>query len=250
MERFRKGIKKAGIHINLPEETSQRLIKRTGVVLRRGRYLEGNMSVLSFLKSGGINWLYIPGASKGSMRFGGALEPFVWGHYQLYQSRRKMYLKEVEVTEDFWALRRYPRSVIQAVRWAKMFEQHLITGYPYDDLLVLFYWALKALSKGIDPELLNARFLWRWLLSWGIAPDLFTCSSCGKPLFGHAFWQEGAFVCTNCAHGAYGQSHVDIDELAAYIISKSFVPEKNTSKLLEQARNVQQFFIKNLNDNR
>ena len=175
MERLGQGIEKTGIRINLPEETSQRLIKRTGVVLRRGNYMEGDIAALLFLKSGGTNWVYVPGASKGSMRFGGALEPFVWGHYQLYQSKRKTYLKEIEVTEDFWALRRHPRAVIQAVRWAKMLERHLIPGYPYDDLLALFYWALKALSEGVAPELLDARFLWRWLLSWGIAPDLRSC---------------------------------------------------------------------------
>lgn len=247
MERLGQGIEKTGIRIDLPEETSQRLIKRTGVVLRRGNYMEGDIAALLFLKSGGTNWVYVPGASKGSMRFGGALEPFVWGHYQLYQSKRKTYLKEIEVTEDFWALRRHPRAVIQAVRWAKMLERHLIPGYPYDDLLALFYWALKALSEGVAPELLDARFLWRWLLSWGIAPDLRSCGSCGKPLGGRAVWREGTFVCTDCAPG---QSPVDIDEFAAYALSKSFVPENGASKLLEQARNVQQFFVRNLDDNR
>jgi len=209
--------------------------------------MEGDIAALLFLKSSGTNWVYIPGASKGSIRFGGALEPFVWGHYQLYQSKRKTYLKEIEVIEDFWTLRRYPQAVIQAVRWEKMFERYLIPGYPYDDLLALFYWALKALSTGIAPDLLDARFLWRWLLSWGIAPDLLSCSACGKPLDGRAVWQEGTFVCTNCA---YGQSPVDIDEFAAYALSKSFVPENGISKLLEQARNVRQHFVRNLDDNR
>lgn len=248
MERFGQGIEKTGVRIELPEETSQRLLKRTGVVLRRGNYMEGDVAVLLFLKSSGTAWVYVPGASRGSMRFGGALEPFVWGHYQLYQSKRKTYLKEIEVAEDFWALRRHPRAVLQAVRWSKMFERHLISGYPYDDLLALFYWALKALAEGVAPELINARFLWRWLLSWGIAPDLRSCSSCGKSLREGAVWREGAFVCTECA--ADRKQALDIDEFAAYALAKSFVPENGTPRLLEQAENIQRFFVKNLDDNR
>ena len=81
-------------------------MERTGVVLRRGNYMEGNMAALLFLKDSGTTWVYIPGASRGSVRFGGALEPLVWGRYQLYQSKRRTYIKEVEVAEDFWPLRR------------------------------------------------------------------------------------------------------------------------------------------------
>lgn len=209
--------------------------------------MEGDLSVQLFLKDSGTAWAYVPGASRGSLRFGGALEPLVWGRYQLYQSRRRMYLKEVEVTEDFWELRRHQKAILQAVQWIRAFERYLITGYPYNDLLALFYWALKSLSENVPPQIVNARFLWRWLLSWGIEPDLTRCSSCGHPLDGRGAWQEGSFLCDKC--GAGGESY-KLDEFARYALSKSFIPEDNTSRLLEQAEPLQSLFVKNLEDNR
>ncbi|MGI6075346.1 MAG: DNA repair protein RecO [Pyramidobacter sp.] len=247
MERFGDRTEKNGVRVDLPEEQSQRFIKRTGVVLRRGDYMEGNMAALLFFKDSGTTWVYIPGASRGSQRFGGALEPLVWGRYQLYQSKRRMYIKEVEVAEDFWELRRRPDAVIQAVRWAKLLERHLIGGYPYNDLLALFYWAQKALLEGVPNETVNARFLWRWLHSWGIAPDLFHCSSCGCTLDGTAGWLDNSFVCSACSPGS---RHYEIGNFAEYALSKSFIPRKDAAALLEQARPLQELFVKNLDENR
>ncbi len=215
--------------------------------MRRGNYMEGNMAALLFLKDSGTTWVYIPGASRGSVRFGGALEPLVWGRYQLYQSKRRTYIKEVEVAEDFWPLRRRPAAVIQAVRWAKLLERCLIAGYPYNDLLALFYWAQKALLEGVSPETVNARFLWRWLHSWGIAPDLYHCSSCGCLLDGKAGWFHNAFVCLACNPAA---SMHKIDLFTEYALSKSFIPRGDAAALLEQARPLQELFVKNLDENR
>ncbi len=156
------------------------------------------MAVELFLKGSGTTWVYLPGASRGSVRFGGAVEPLVWGRYQLYQTRRKTYLKEVQVTEDFWELRKDPPAVKQAARTVSLFNKYLIAGYPYDELLVSFYWALSALARKVPAPCVNARFLWRWLKSWGIAPDLKNCVNCGRELNGRAVPQGGAFVCEVC----------------------------------------------------
>ena len=248
MERFGGGTEKTGLwQVTLPEEPSQRFLKRTGVVLRRNSWMEGDASVQLFLKGSGTTGVYIPGASRGSQRFGGALEPLVWGHFQLYQSKRRTYLKEIEVIEDFWGLRRIPQAVAQALKWAKMLDRYLIAGYPYDDLLALFYWAQKALLEGAVPDLVHSRFLWRWLLSWGIAPDLRMCSICGQPLEGGGVWQDGAFASARCAPG---RALTDLGEFAEYALSNRFIPSKMTPGLLNQARLVAGLFMKNLDENR
>ncbi len=248
MERLGERTQKIGVHVDVPETVTQRFIDRSGVVLKRGNYMEGNMAALLFLKSSGTTWCYVPGASKGSLRFGGALEPFVWGRYHLYQSKkRRTYLREVDVTDDFWSLRKRPGAVVMSVRWAGMLERFLIPGYPYDTLLALLYWAMKALEKGVEPDAVHARFLWRWLLDWGIAPDFGRCGSCGVPLRGEGAWLDGAFVCKSCAHGL---GTLRFDEFAAYAMSKSFVPQVRNEEMLRQARELQRFFVKNLEENR
>jgi DNA repair protein RecO (recombination protein O) len=248
MERFGNRTEKTRLPVDLPEdESQQRFIKRTGVVLKRGNYMEGDAAVLLFLKDTGTTWVYVPGALRGSNRFGGALEPFVWGRYQLYQSKRRTYLKEIEVEEDFWGLRKRPKSVTQAVQWTLLLERYLIGGYPYNDLVALFYWALKALQSGVSPEVVNARFLWRWLYSWGIAPDLLRCSKCGRRLDGKAAWVDNTFVCPQCSPLS---QRYEIDAFADYALSKSFMPENMTDKLKEQVKPLQGLFVKNLDENR
>ncbi len=246
MEGFGIGTEKNGLRVALPDEISTRLIKRTGVVLKRGSFMEGDLSVQLFLKDSGTTWVYLPGASRGSVRFGGAVEPLVWGRYQLYQSRRRTYLKEVEVTEDFWELRRVPEAVKQAARWIGLFDRYLIAGYPYNELQALFYWALKALAQKISAPVVDARFLWRWLLNWGIAPDLARCSACGRALDGRGVPQGGAFVCAECGKGSEA---LEIDEFARYALSKSFIPTGNFLRLREQVEPLGKLLIKNLEEN-
>ena len=247
MERLGKRTEETGLRVEIPEASGQRFITRSGVVLKRGSYMEGDLALLLFLKTSGMTWCYIPGAAKGSVRFGGAMEPLVWGRYQLYQTKRRVYVREVEVTDDFWQLRKRPKAVFMAARWIRLLAQNLIPGYPYDPLLALFYWAMKALEKGVEPEIVSARFLWRWLLDWGIAPDFNMCSSCGKPLNGRGAWCDGGFYCEECASG---QHTITFEHFAGYAQSNSFVPEEENEEITKQARDLFPFFVKNLDDNR
>lgn len=218
--------------------------------------MEGDLSVLLFLKDSGLVRVYVPGAGKTASRFGGALEPLVWAKYQLYQSRRKTYLKEIDVTEDFWKLRQSPSAIRCALHWCRSLGRFLLDGYPYNDLLALFYWGLRGLSEKVPPELVSARFFWRWLLCWGIAPDLDRCSECGKPLNGLGTWNGDAFLCAACASSAMTDTEesrggtFSLDEFSAYAQSRSFIPHHASSKLLEQARPLQGLFVQNLDNNR
>ncbi|PKL01970.1 MAG: hypothetical protein CVV55_06840, partial [Synergistetes bacterium HGW-Synergistetes-2] len=53
----------------------QGLVRLSGVVLRRDVSAEGNVSLYLFLKETGPVWVSAPGASRGRVRFGGAIEP-------------------------------------------------------------------------------------------------------------------------------------------------------------------------------
>ena len=247
MERFGKRTEKTGLRVEIPEESGQRFVKRAGVVLKRGSYMEGDLALLLFLKSSGMTWCYVPGAAKGSFRFGGALEPLVWGRYQLYQSKRRVYVREVEVTDDFWELRKLPKAVFMAARWIRLLAENLIPGYPYDSLLTKFYWAMKALEKGVEPDIVSARFLWCWLLDWGIAPDFKLCSTCGRPLNGSGTWFDGSFNCQACASG---RQQLEFDLFAEYALSNSFIPNTENAEMLKQAKALFPFFVKNLDENR
>lgn len=194
-------------------------MKRTGVVLRRLVTPEGNASVLLFLRSSGPLWVRLPGASRGSVRFGGAAEPLVWGAYQLQRTRTDVYLREAEVKEDFWELRSMPNACRQALHWCSLLSRNLLRGFPYDSLLPLLYWSTAALVGGAPPGVVSVRFLWRWLDDWGMAPELERCSLCGDPA-GKVGLTDAGPVCPACG----AETAADIAGFGGYVRSPSAQP--------------------------
>lgn len=242
--------------VPVPEGPNQRFIKRTGVVLSRANLLHGNSTATIFLRDSGVVRVFVHGGSRGVRRFGASLEPLIWGHFQMYQSRHQMYIKEIDVTDDMWKLRHRPMALRPALVWSRLLIRNLLEGYPYNDVLALFYWALKALEAGVDPDAVGARFMWRWLYNWGVAPDLVHCSYCGKPMK-RAAWHEGALICGDCAHEIAQRGdgstlvtfHKSLDAFARYAYSKSFIPAPRES-ITSEARLLQRMFLYNLEENR
>jgi DNA repair protein RecO (recombination protein O) len=153
----------------------------SGVVLRR-RESPKSQELLLFLSSLGAVWVSAPGAGGPKNRFGAGTEPMMWGEFTLYQSPRRLYLKGVDIREDFWNIRKSPRTLRTAIKWCGEIVSRLLPGAQSDDLLSLLWGCMKNLSCGLDPTLLDIRFAWRWGNLWGLAPQLDSCSSCGAAI--------------------------------------------------------------------
>lgn len=172
-----------------------------GIVLRR-KDKGKSQDVLLFLSSLGATWASAPGTGSKN-RFGAGTEPTMWGEFRLYQSPKRLYLKGVDVREDFWVLRGSPKPLRMAVKWCGELASRLLPGAESDSLLSLLWGSMKNLASGIDPMLLDLRFAWRWGNLWGLAPPLDACSYCGAKFRSGAgvFFQmtsEG-FMCRGCA---------------------------------------------------
>jgi DNA repair protein RecO (recombination protein O) len=143
---------------------------------------EGDLFLTLFLKGTGITVASARGAAGGKVRFGGGTEPLVWGVFALYQGKDgegRKYLKSVDVADDMLKLRSGAQALFTAVHWAKLLMRHLPEGHPSDDLLANLYWNMKLLNDGeISLDVVQWRFLWRWLKSWGLAPELAECVDC------------------------------------------------------------------------
>ncbi|MDR2180269.1 MAG: recombination protein O N-terminal domain-containing protein [Synergistaceae bacterium] len=154
----------------------------SGVVLSRRIVGEGDLLLTLFLKGMGMTFASAPGAAGGKVRFGGGTEPMVWGVFGLYQGKGeegRKYLKSVDIADDMLKLRTSARALFMAVGWAKLLTRHLMEGHPADDLLANLYWNMKLLNEGeISAEVLEWRFIWRWLKSWGLAPELAEWADC------------------------------------------------------------------------
>jgi recombinational DNA repair protein (RecF pathway) len=123
-----------------------------------------------------------------------------WGTFLLYQSPRRLYLKGVDVAEDFLSVHGSRRSLLCAAKWHKELAAWLPMWHENNALLSLFWRSMKNLSRGLRPSLLDVRFAWRWGNIWGVAPSFETCPGCGSPLDGDDELPRSAegFFCRSC----------------------------------------------------
>jgi len=144
-----------------------------GTVLRRKISADGDMVLDLFLKGLGRLPVYARGGGRGSVRFGGATEPLVWGDFEIYKSGKggRLILRSVEVKYDALKLRNSKDVILTALNWIKMLLMYLDEGRADDKVLSCFYWGLKLLEEGVPVEIADWRFIWRWLNIWGLAPE-------------------------------------------------------------------------------
>ncbi|MDO9509428.1 MAG: DNA repair protein RecO [Thermovirgaceae bacterium] len=200
----------------MESRSGQGLLRRRGVVLRRKDSPEGNRSVYVLMEHEGPVWLLAPGAARGKVRFGGSTDPLVWGTFHVYRGPNRCYLRDVDVRKDFWTLRASSQRIRQAVGWSVSLARHTLPGHACDDLLPIFFWSLCLLEEpGIRDDLSNWRFYWRWLRSWGLAPDLNRCQDCRVSLSG-AFFSGESLYCEKC--GQRSGTGVSLDAHDLYVL--------------------------------
>ncbi|MCR4817767.1 MAG: DNA repair protein RecO [Fretibacterium sp.] len=186
----------------------QGLMAASGVVLARTRMGESGLWLTLFLKGEGLLRASAPGAESGHVRFGGGTEPFVWGTFQLHKGRAGgICLSGVDIADDMLPLRKRPRALYMAVRWARLIKRFLPSDYPADTLLANLYWNMRLLSApSVPPAAAEWRFLWRWLEDWGLAPDLNRCARCGRvpDVPDRVMWTEDGLLCADCGQNTQG----------------------------------------------
>ena len=182
-------------------EVRQGLLKLPGVVLKRRISPEGDVSLYLFLKEAGPVYVQAPGASRGRVRFGGAIEPLVWAAFNLYRGERTFYLKSADIKEDFWGLRGKTAAINRLLEWDGLLCRHLVPGLQCDEVLTLFYRSGLLLKEGVHPLVVEWRFLWKWLNEWGIAPSLDICGGCGSRLTSAQLGTSGLH-CPSCSRSS------------------------------------------------
>ena len=141
--------------------------------MRRKISAEGDIILDLFLKELGRVQVFVRGGGRGSVRFGGATEPLVWGEFELYRSGKggHFILKAVDVKYDALKLRNSKDAVLTAFSWIKMLLEYMEEARADDKVLSCYFWGLKLLEEGVPVEMADWRFVWRWLNIWGLAPE-------------------------------------------------------------------------------
>ena len=143
-------------------------LKASGVVLYRDVSGEKNLWLKLFLKEFGI-------VNVTARHSNGDTEPFIWGKFGLRKKKNSVnyYIDDIEVADDMLLIRKRRNSILTAVKWTRKIIKFLTSEQADDDLLANLYWSMKLLEEPRVPvEASSWKFLWRWLESWGLAPDL------------------------------------------------------------------------------
>lgn len=144
----------------------------SGVVLKRSISAEGDLVADLFLKEFGRTSAVAKGAGRGSVRFGGATEPLIWGTFNLYKGKGRFIINSIDIKHDCLRLRSSEARLISAIKWVKLLIKYVEERRPDDKVLSCFYWSLILLEEGVPVQAAEFRFIWRWLNIWGIAPEL------------------------------------------------------------------------------
>ena len=143
-------------------------LKVSGIILYRDISGEKNLWLKLFLKEFGI-------VNVTGRRSSGDTEPFIWGKFGLRKKKNSSnyYVDEIEVVDDMLPIRKHRASILTVLKWTRLISKFLTSEQADDDLLANLYWSMKLLEEPQVPvEVSNWKFLWRWLDSWGLAPDL------------------------------------------------------------------------------
>ena len=132
-----------------------------------------------------------------------AAQLFCCGSYLLTKGRTFYYIKEVELKESFYELRRDLDCLSWAGLMAEAAAKISLDGEENRQLLNLLLRGLMLLRRPEnDPAFIASVFIWRLLSDSGYRPELGRCRRCGRPDDGREDWgflrAEGGLVCPEC----------------------------------------------------
>lgn len=239
-----------------PYETDglkQGFYSESGTVLRRRESSKSGQYLLLFLRGMGPVWATAPSGS-GRSKFSGALEPMIWGTFELYRSPSRFFVKSAEIKEDFLPIRGDPSRLLTALRFYKVTSRAMVSEIPNDGVLNLLWSAMTLLSAGCAPDAVEFRFTWRLLRYLGLQPSLLNCVKCGGRLAGDSFLCGDGLMCQSCAASGGGakivpQSDLHLLEAAALLEHESFMSwaKKDTPKIFQPYVKFLMSFFVNIN---
>ena len=176
-------------------------IKVRGLVLREYEAGESDKRLMIFCKGQGRLMVYARGARKPSSKFLAAAQLFTYADFVLTQGRGFYALAQVEIIENFYALREDYDRLMCAHMVAEVCEKTLWDNIESDELLLLALKTLSVLAKAqVLPLQVSSVFLMRFFDVHGLRPQTEACVVC------EAEFEEGLGAVL-CAEGLVCNAH-------------------------------------------
>ncbi len=179
----------------------------SAILLRRIDFGDYDLIITFFsLKSGKIS-LIAKSAKKSVKRFGGMLELFSVLDIVYSRGRKKSLpvLQEASLIKPFSGIRTDIKKTAYASYWAELISRHIEEGAVQKEVFRLFKYVLTTLDTGKIPDgALSILFQLRFMLIYGLRPNLAQCSLCKTEIdslnddFFACDLAGGGILCSRC----------------------------------------------------
>lgn len=189
----------------------------TGMVLSVTPIGEFDKRVVILTKERGRLSAFAKGARKPNSPLGGAVSPFCFGEFTLYEGRTSYNIMQVNISNYFQELRTDLEAAYYGFYFMEFAEYYTREWNDETQMLKLLYQTCRALTKRSIPNLLiRCIFELKAIYINGEGPQVFQCVKCGdtvRPVVFSA--KEGGVVCNECRQGVYDEMKIDTSTLYA-----------------------------------
>jgi DNA repair protein RecO (recombination protein O) len=174
--------------------------KAEGIVLRRRNLGEADRALTLLTREWGKLSVRAKAVRRTSSRLSGRLEPFTHGRFLLARGRALDVVAQVDVVENFAALRDDLDRMAYASLVAELADRMLAEHEPHPEVFRLVLMAQSAITSG-DPAIATAWYALHLFGALGYLPVSDRCAACGRELSGPQKWSArlGGIVCGSCA---------------------------------------------------
>ncbi len=183
-----------------------------GLVLRESAYGENDCMFSLLTAERGRITVLAKGARSMKSRVRGGIQPYTYGNYEISEKSGPGWTRSVSVTESFFGLRAGLLPLMLAAYLSDIACELSGEGVPADELLQLTLNTFFLLSNRVSPDdeeeilRIKAAYELRAMAISGYAPELSSCSKCGKDAPKDDRWyldvMNGSLSCGTCIRKA------------------------------------------------
>lgn len=183
----------------------------TGLIIRTADVKESDRLVTIFTEETGVITAIAKGARSIKSRQMSATLQFCYGRYVLYQKNDYYWIKEAELIESFFDIRKRLEGLALASYLCEVLSDVTVSEAD-KELLRLSLNSLYAIAKGqVSLRKIKATFEFRAAAILGFLPDILACRECdGREGDFYLDVMDGSLICATCR--AEGESSLDLRE--------------------------------------
>ncbi len=195
----------------------------TGIIMSASPIGEYDKRVVILTKEKGKISAFAKGARRPNSPLIGAVNPFTFGEFAIYEGRNSYTIQSVSVSNYFMELRENVEAAYYGFYFMEFANYYTRENNDETQMLKLLYQTMRALSGGRIPHrLIRYIFELKAAAVNGEGPQVFQCIRCGDNTRPQVFSvTSGGLVCSECMNGVRDGMHLNTSTLYAmqFVIS-------------------------------